>query len=193
LIVATRNGQAIRFKETDARPMGRSGHGVRAINLGAGDEVVGVCICRENATILTVTENGKGRRSEIESYRMTNRGAKGVRNYDVEKDKVAGVKIVDDTDDVLLSSQEGVIIRMHACDINIQSRYGSGVRVMRLGENDKVTVIARTEHDDNAVTEKPEEDTTESEELTADQLAALEAVDEANEVDVAADEDNGEE
>ena len=77
LIVATRNGQAIRFNEEDARPMGRSGHGVRAIKLAEGDEVVGVCICRENATILTVTENGKGRRSDIDTYRITARGGKG--------------------------------------------------------------------------------------------------------------------
>ena len=118
--------------------MGRSGHGVRAIKLAEGDEVVGVCICRENATILTVTENGKGRRSEIDTYRITARGGKGIRNYDVSKDKVAAVKIVDDVDDVLLSSQEGIIIRLHANEIPVQSRYGSGVRVMRLGENDKV-------------------------------------------------------
>ena len=178
LIVATRNGQAVRFKETDARSMGRSGHGVRAIRLEEGDEVVGVCICREGGTVLTVTEQGKGRRSEIETYRMTARGGKGVRNYDPAKDKVAGVKIVDETDDVLLSSQEGIIIRMHAADINIQSRYGSGVRVMRLGETDKVTVVARTDHDDDAETVKPEAEA-EDTELSEEQLAQLEAADEA--------------
>ena len=156
LIVATRNGQAIRFNEEDARPMGRSGHGVRAIKLAEGDEVVGVCICRENATILTVTENGKGRRSDIDTYRITARGGKGIRNYDASKDKVAAVKIVDDVDDVLLSSQEGIIIRLHANEIPVQSRYGSGVRVMRLGENDKVMVLARTDHDDEAQTETVE-------------------------------------
>ena len=78
LIVATRNGQAIRFNEADARPMGRSGHGVRAIKLAEGDEVVGVCICREGGTVLTVTENGKGRRSDIDTYRITARGGKGM-------------------------------------------------------------------------------------------------------------------
>jgi DNA gyrase subunit A len=190
LIVATRNGQAIRFKEEDARSMSRGGHGVRAIRLAPDDEVVGVCICRENATVLTVTEQGKGRRSEIETYRMTNRGGKGVRNYDTSKDKVACVKIVDDTDDILLSSQDGIIIRMHACDINVQSRYGSGVRVMRLGENDRVMALARTDHDDEAATEKPEE--AEGEELTAEQLAELEAADAAAENEPAADDDNGE-
>ena len=179
LIVATRNGQAIRFVESDARPMGRGGHGVRAIRLAEGDEVVGVCICRPSGTVLTVTEQGKGRRSEIESYRVTARGGKGIRNYDSAKDKVAGVKIVDETDDVLLSSQEGIIIRMHAADITVQSRYGSGVRVMRLGETDKVMVVARTDHDDEAETVKPEVEAGDDAEPTAEQLAALEAADAA--------------
>ena len=177
LIVATRNGQAIRFNEADARPMGRSGHGVRAIKLAEGDEVVGVCICREGGTVLTVTENGKGRRSDIDTYRITARGGKGIRNYDASKDKVAAVKIVDDIDDVLLSSQEGIIIRLHANEIPVQSRYGSGVRVMRLGENDKVMVLARTDHDDEAQTESIEADT--EDEPTAEQLAEMEAADAA--------------
>ena len=178
LIVATRNGQAIRFNEADARPMGRSGHGVRAIKLAEGDEVVGVCICREGATVLTVTENGKGRRSEIDTYRITARGGKGIRNYDASKDKVAAVKIVDDVDDILLSSQEGIIIRFHADSIPVQSRYGSGVRVMRLGESDKVMVLARTDHDDEAQTAAIEAE--EGDEPTAEQLAAMEAADEAS-------------
>ncbi len=78
LIVATRNGRSHpRFNEEDARPMGRNGHGVRAIRLAEGDEVVGVCICREGGMVLTVTENGKGRRSDIDTYRITARGGKG--------------------------------------------------------------------------------------------------------------------
>ena len=178
LIVATRNGQAIRFNEEDARPMGRNGHGVRAIRLAEGDEVVGVCICREGGTVLTVTENGKGRRSDIDTYRITARGGKGIRNYDVSRDKVAAVKIVDDVDDVLLSSQEGIIIRLHANEIPLQSRYGSGVRVMRLGENDKVMVLARTDHDDEAQTEKIDASEAEAE-PTAEQLAEMEAADAA--------------
>ena len=178
LIVATRNGQAIRFNEEDARPMGRGGHGVRAIKLAEGDEVVGVCICREGGTVLTVTENGKGRRSDIDTYRITARGGKGIRNYDASKDKVAAVKIVDDVDDVLLSSQEGIIIRLHVNEIPLQSRYGSGVRVMRLGENDKVMVLARTDHDDEAQTEQIDASEAEAE-PTAEQLAEMEAADAA--------------
>ena len=168
----------IRFNEEDARPMGRSGHGVRAIKLTEGDEVVGVCICREGGTVLTVTENGKGRRSDIDTYRITARGGKGIRNYDASKDKVAAVKIVDDVDDVLLSSQEGIIIRLHANEIPLQSRYGSGVRVMRLGENDKVMVLARTDDDDEAQTEQIDASEAEAE-PTAEQLAEMEAADAA--------------
>ena len=178
LIVATRNGQAIRFNEADARPMGRSGHGVRAIKLAEGDEVVGVCICREGGTVLTVTENGKGRRSRhrhLPHHRPRRQGHPQLRRL---KDKVAAVKIVDDIDDVLLSSQEGIIIRLHANEIPVQSRYGSGVRVMRLGENDKVMVLARTDHDDEAQTESIEADT--EDEPTAEQLAEMEAADEAS-------------
>ncbi|MFI3168841.1 MAG: DNA gyrase subunit A [Faecalibacterium sp.] len=173
LIVATKNGQAIRFAETDARSMGRMGHGVRAIRLGENDSVVGVCVCRADASILTVTEGGKGRRSKIDDYRLQSRGGKGIRNYDLKRDMVAGVKIIDEIDDVILISQEGIIIRMHAADITVQSRYGSGVRVMRVGEEDKVMVLARTEKDETAVVEKPEE--AEAEELSAEELAALEA------------------
>ena len=135
--------------------------------------------CREGGTVLTVTENGKGRRSDIDTYRITARGGKGIRNYDVSRDKVAAVKIVDDVDDVLLSSQEGIIIRLHANEIPLQSRYGSGVRVMRLGENDKVMVLARTDHDDEAQTEKIDASEADAE-PTAEQLAEMEAADEAS-------------
>lgn len=174
LIVCTRFGQAIRFKESDARAMGRNGHGVRAIKLAEGDEVIGVSICRPDATIFTVTEGGKGRRSRIEDYRITGRGGKGVRNYDKERDMVAGVKILDETDDIILISQEGILIRMHAADIPVQSRYGSGVRVMRVDDGDKVAVLARTAPVDDAEVSKPEEDEAEPE-LSEEELAALNA------------------
>src|SRR5699024_12274535 len=110
--------------------------------------------------------------------RSADLGGKGVRNYDAAKDKVAGIKIVDDTHDVLLSSQEGVIIRVHAEDINIQSRYGSGVRVMRLGETDRVTVVGRTDHDDPAETAKPEVEAGDDE-PPADEVAGLDGAEEA--------------
>ena len=98
---------------------------------------------------------GKGRRSRIDDYRITKRGGLGIRNY--SNGNVAGIKIVDDTDDLILISQNGILIRIHAADINVQSRYGSGVRVMRLVEDDKVAVVARVDRDNDAETAKIED------------------------------------
>ena len=134
--------------------------------------------CRENATIPDRDRERQGPPVRHRHLPHHARGGKGIRNYDASKDKVAAVKIVDDVDDVLLSSQEGIIIRLHANEIPVQSRYGSGVRVMRLGENDKVMVLARTDHDDEAQTETVEAE--EGDEPTAEQLAAMEAADEAS-------------
>lgn len=173
LIVATRHGMAIRFDETNARILGRTATGVRAIRLREGDEVVGAGILREGATVLTVTEEGKGRRTRIEDYRVQKRGGKGIRNYG-NRGTVAALKVIDDEDDIILISLAGIIIRTHVSDINVQSRYGSGVRVMRLDEDDRVVTVARTEHSDEEETVKPEQD---AEELTPEELAALEAED----------------
>ena len=178
LIVATRNGLAIRFNESDARSMGRTARGVRCIKLSEGDTVVGVGLLRPGATLFTVTEQGKGRRSRIDDYRIQRRGGKGIRNY--SRGTVGGIKVLDDTDDIIMISMEGVVIRMHAADINIQSRYGSGVRVMRLAENDRVVTVARTEYDDTQELAKPEE---EAEELTPEEIAAIEAEDAAAEAE----------
>ena len=158
LVLATHDGQAIRFAESDARSVGRASHGVRAINLAEGDYVVGAGVAREGATVFTVTEGGKGRRSQLSDYRLQSRGGKGIRNY--AQGGVAGVKILDEDDDVILISQEGILIRMHAADINVQSRYGSGVRVMRLAESDRVVTVARSERDEEnaqAPIEQPDE------------------------------------
>ena len=162
LIVATRGGQAIRINEADAREMGRTATGVRSIRLADGDQVVGCGVVRAGATVLTITEEGKGRRTPVEDYRVQYRGGKGIRNYG-DKGHVAGVKVVNDEDDIILISVEGIIIRMHVADINVQSRYGSGVRVMRLGEGDRVVTVARTERSDEEETAlpAPEEETEE--------------------------------
>ena len=188
LIVATHDGLAIRFNEQDARSMGRLGHGVRAIRLAESDYVVGVGVVHPGATVFTVTENGKGRRSRIDDYRLQSRGGKGIRNYG--KGEVAGIKVLEEEDDIILISQEGIIIRMHAADINIQSRYGSGVRVMRLGEGDRVVTVARTEHSDDAEVEKPENEPEEA--LSEEELAAL-AAEEAAQAEEPAEADDEEE
>ena len=177
LIVATKQGMAIRFAESDLRVLGRTATGVRAIRLAEDDEVVGAGIVREGSTVLTVTEEGKGRRTHIADYRLQYRGGKGIRNYG-EKGHVAGIRVISEEDDIILISLEGIIIRMHAEDINVQSRYGSGVRVMRLAEGDRVVTVARTERSEEEEVAKPEQDAQEPE-LTREEIAALEQAEEA--------------
>ncbi len=173
IIIATRLGNAIRFDERGARSVGRTSIGVRAIRLKEGDSVIGAGILREGASVLTITEEGKGRRTLIDEYRIQKRGGKGIRNYG-NKGIVAALKIVDLDDDIILISTNGVIIRIHVSDINTQSRYGSGVRVMRLAEDDKVVTVARTEHSDEEEVAKPEADD-EAQELTQEEIEALKA------------------
>ena len=144
LIVATHNGMAIHFTEEDVRIVGRVARGVKAITLDEGDYVVGMATIREGGELLTVTEQGLGRRTPISEYRLQYRGGKGIKNYSGKGGAVAGVKVVDPQDDIILISLEGIIIRMHVEDINVQSRYAGGVRVMRLGETDRVVTVART-------------------------------------------------
>ena len=157
LIVATRDGVAIKFSENDVRLVGRSARGVKAIELREGDEVVGMGVCSEGDELLTITEDGKGRRSLTEEYRLQTRGGKGVRNYETEKyGKVCGVRIVNKDLDAILISHSGIIIRTHIEDIALQSRYAGGVKVMRLGEDDKVVTFAATQREEDEETEMPE-------------------------------------
>ncbi len=145
LIIATQKGVAIKFNENDVRLVGRSARGVRAINLAKDDIVVGMGIVKEDSQLLTITQDGKGRRTSLSEYRLQSRGGKGVRNYDIQKGGlVCGVRVVSDADDVILISLSGIIIRMHAQDIAHQGRYASGVRVMRLANDDKTVTFAVT-------------------------------------------------
>lgn len=175
LLVATRQGMCIGFKETDARAIGRTGRGVKAITLKEGDEVVGMTLLREGGKILTVSEKGYGRRSLSEDYRIQTRGGLGVINYKTDRfGLVCAVREVKDDEDVILISAEGIIIRIPASEISIFSRPSKGVRVMRVGENDKVATITTAEHsdDENEVDTLPaddgEEDTTLEEEIISE-------------------------
>ena len=160
VLVATHNGMAICFWETKIRSMGRTAGGVRAIKLREGDYVVGATKAYdENMTILTITEKGYGRRTRLTSYPMRNRGGYGVMNYKVEKSgrgAVAGIRALGPDDDVILISDDGIIIRIRANDINPSSRYSLGVKVMRLSEDGKVVAFTRTEHDESEQTEEVE-------------------------------------
>ncbi len=162
LIVATAQGMAIRFAETDLRPMGRNAMGVRAVRLGENDHVVGMVKAEEDGLLLTVTESGLGRRSRVEDYRLQSRGGKGIRNYDTQEKGtlVAAVRAVRDGEDVILISDDGVIIRIPAEQINIQSRYAGGVRVMRIGEGGRVVSVENVPRDEEeaGTGEVPEEE-----------------------------------
>ena len=153
VIIATRLGVAIRFMETDVRPMGRLARGVKALKLKEGDEVVGMSVVRENGIVLTVSETGYGRLSKPEDYRLQSRGGKGLTNYHVDKyGKVAAIKVVNLDDDVIIISQDGIIIRIAAESIRVCSRPSKGVTVMKVGEGDRVVTVARTPHEEEAET-----------------------------------------
>ena len=148
LVIATHNGMAIHISETNVREMSRTAHGVKAIKLRGEDFVVSMARAREGASILTVSEAGLGRRVPLSSYKLQNRGGFGLMNY--KFGSVCGIKVVDDEDDIIMISSEGVVIRIRACDISMMSRYSKGVRLMRVGEDGKVVTFTRTEHDDSA-------------------------------------------
>jgi len=154
IILATENGMAICFNENDVRPMGRDASGVRGITLTDGDVVIGAEKAEEGKTLLTVTENGYGKRTELPEYLRTgpngeklpqSRGGKGLKNYNItpKTGKVAGCRVVDDTDDVMLIENGGVIIRVPASDINIYKRDVQGVIVMRIEPGNQLVAIER--------------------------------------------------
>ncbi len=159
LLAATRNGMAIRFKETDVRSMSRTARGVKAITLRDDDRVIGMSVLREGAYILTVSETGYGRLSKISDYRLQSRGGSGLTNYHTDKfGKVAAIKAVDIDDDIIMISDNGVIIRIEASSIRICARPSKGVIVMKTIDGSKVATIARAPHDDPNDNEEAEEE-----------------------------------
>ncbi|MCR5075199.1 MAG: DNA gyrase subunit A [Ruminococcus sp.] len=192
VVIATHNGMAIRLEEDKIRAMSRSAHGVKAIRLREGDYVVGMARVREGAALLTVTENGYGKRTDLESYRIQNRGGYGLTNYKVDEIRghVCNIKIVDEEDDIILVSSDGIIIRILASDVRIMGRIAKGVRVMKVNEGAAVVAFTRAEHDDSAETEKVEQLTEEQAKLAEAEAAA----EEKNEVIIeASPEDNDDE
>lgn len=158
LLVATKKGLAIQFNETDVRPMGRGARGVKAIDIREGDCVVAMEVTDDNTRLLTVTETGYGRISNISDYRIQSRGGKGIMNYRVSKyGDVAAVLSVTDEDDIIMIASNGIIIRIFSGDISVLARPAKGVRVMRVAEGEKILSIAKAEHNEDEVNEKPEE------------------------------------
>jgi DNA gyrase subunit A len=150
IILVTREGMSIRFKEDDVRPLGRVSQGVRGINLEEGDYVVGMGASIPDATLLVVTENGFGKRTELDEYKVQSRAGKGILTYRVtdKTGMVAGVKLVNETDELMLISSDGTIIRMEVCGISILGRATQGVTLMRTSGGNKVVSIARIEIDE---------------------------------------------
>ena len=169
IIIGTHFGMAIRFNEQDVRHTGRTTRGVRGIKLRANDYVVGVSTASDDLTLLSVTENGYGKRTDVSEYRLQSRSGIGITNYKTNEKtgKVVGIKVVNNDDDIMLISSDGVIIRMKVCDISVIGRSTSGVRLMRLGDDVKVVTVARTDRQ-----EEPEEiEGTEENSVSTDEIA----------------------
>lgn len=173
LIVATRNGMAMRMSETQVRELSRTARGVKVMNLEENDEIVGMDIIRPEAMVLTVSESGLGRLSSPEDYRLQKRGGKGLTNYHVDKfGPVAGVKMVSPEEDVILIAEDGVVIRIPAGDIRQCSRPSKGVRVMRLQEDNRIVTLASAPKEDDEAeesSEQPEQEIVETETLPKEQ------------------------
>ena len=180
ILIATHDGQAICFRESDVRPMGRTAMGVRGIKLRAGDYVIGGALAKLGSMLLAITENGYGKRTPIEEYIRSSgepqhRGGFGLRGYQITEKtgKAAGVKVVQEDDDILIISDDGTIIRMAAADVNVYSRTAQGVRVMRVSEGTKVISLARVpQEEDKNQTEEATEEATEPADAPAEAPAS---------------------
>ncbi len=155
VMLAVRSGKAIRFEEEKTRPMGRNASGVRGITLGGPkDEVIGmITVDNHESDILVVSENGYGKRSSIEDYRITNRGGKGVKTISIT-DKTGGlvaIKNVNDNDDLMIINKSGIAIRMAVEDLRVMGRATQGVRLIKVREDDSIAAVAKVMHDEDDI------------------------------------------
>jgi len=154
ILLGTHNGMAIRFNESDVRSMGRTAAGVRAIRLGKKDIVVGlVAVKRAGASILVVTDKGYGKRSELQDYRMTRRGGKGVitmKSSD-KNGNVISIREVVDNDDLMIITTKGIMIRQNVGEIRVMGRNTQGVRLIKLDGGDTISAVASVVGDDEEV------------------------------------------
>lgn len=167
ILIATWHGMAIRFPETDVRPMGRSAQGVIGIRLSEGDYVIGTSIAHDDMTVLSVTENGYGKRTRAEEYRIQHRGGHGIIDIKTSErnGNVVGMLTVDDGDEIVVVSTDGVVIRMAVRDIRIIGRNTQGVKIMTRNPEAKVSAVAR------AVAEEKERQATGEDETSGDEDA----------------------
>lgn len=152
IMLAVKSGKAIRFEESKTRPMGRNASGVRGIKLANNqDEVIGmVVVDDENSNVLVVSENGYGKRSNVEDYRITNRGGKGVKTINVTEKtgNLVAIKNVSDTDDLMIINKSGLTIRMAVSDLRVMGRATQGVKLINIKDNDSIAAVARVMHDE---------------------------------------------
>jgi len=158
ILMANRNGRAIRFDEEKVREMGRSAAGVRGMRLDDGDDSIVGMICMDaesdESSVMVISERGNGKRSELDDYRLTNRGGKGVKTMNISEKtgKVVAIKSVTDSDDLIITNTSGIVIRMNVSDIRVMGRATSGVRLIKLGAKDAISdiaVVIRGEDDEN--------------------------------------------
>jgi len=157
VMLALGSGKAIRFEEGKTRPMGRNASGVRGITLAhKDDEVIGmIAVNDENSDILVVSENGYGKRSTLEDYRITNRGGKGVKTINVTEKtgNLVAIKEVMDADDLMIINKSGIAIRMAVADLRVMGRATQGVRLIKVREGDSIAAVAKVMHDDDEIEE----------------------------------------
>jgi DNA gyrase subunit A len=175
VMLALRSGKAIRFEEAKTRPMGRNASGVRGIKLAneKTDEVVGmIAVDDMESDILVVSENGYGKRSSLEDYRITNRGGKGVKTISITEKtgNLVAIKNVSDSDDLMIINKSGIAIRMAVEDLRVMGRATQGVKLINLKGNDSIAAVAKVMHDEDDVdeTESSENEDTENNGTTLD-------------------------
>jgi len=161
IIMGTRNGMSVRFKESDVRTMGRTATGVKGITLDDDDVVIDMDVVKRGAEVLIVTANGYGKRTPIEEYRLQTRGGKGIKTHNVTERSglVVGLKVVEPDEDLMIITTTGIIIRTEIKGISVMGRYTQGVKLIRLGENEQVVSVAKVPPSDDPGAEEEEDST----------------------------------
>jgi DNA gyrase, A subunit len=172
IIIVTKKGKCISFSEKDVRPMGRIASGVRAIKLDKDDEVVSMELVEPEQQLMVVTENGFGKRTPVEEYKIQVRGGKGLLTYDKAKfsktGALIGAMVVDESDEILMINSDGIIIRIRASEVSILGRATQGVKIMKVDEGSKIVAIAKAIRDDE---EEAEESSTSTSNETEEQIS----------------------
>jgi DNA gyrase subunit A len=186
VLVVTKEGKSIAFSEKDVRPMGRNAGGVRAILLEEGDEVVSMELdIDQTRKMLVITENGYGKRTALEEYRLQSRGGKGVATYDKTKfgktGKIVGATLVGEEDEVMVINSNGVIIRIHASEVSTSGRTTQGVKIMKVEKGNRIVSFAKVVDDENS--EKPDTSDGTDETAELDDNNAADAIDEPDLMD----------